>query len=248
MHVVLPDQALMSSIRILYQPIVRLSDLRLDYVEILARAAMMDGELAGPERILGAMDSSEASMYLTEGIMERTLAEYGRFGFVQQDLKVAFNLPLDAMLHPALEARIEDIRAASGMAARNIRFELTERHEVHDLHAARAAITALRQAGYYLALDDITPGTINLSALMEMPIHAVKLDRSVVISGSEAERDFIRDIVVQATRRKQHIIAEGIETPELCDAMRRLGVTHGQGFLFSHPMPAVALQTYLGAP
>ena len=66
----------MSSIRIFYQPIVRLGDLKPDYVEILARAATRDGGLAGPEAILEAMDSSENSMVLTASIMRRALAEY----------------------------------------------------------------------------------------------------------------------------------------------------------------------------
>jgi len=248
MHMGFPDQALMSSIRILYQPIVRLSDLQLDYAEILARAATSDGGLAGPETILDAMDNGEASMYLTATIMQRSLAEYGQFGFAQRDLAVAFNLPLDAMLHPELVTRIEAIRAVSGLAARNIRFELTERHEVHDLTSARAVITTLRDAGYYLALDDITPGMTNLPALMEMPIRAIKLDRSVVISGAASDQAFIRDKVALAIRNGQHVIAEGIETPDMRDAMRRLGVTHGQGFLFSHPMPAASLHAFLRAP
>lgn len=248
MHIGLPDQALMSSIRILYQPIVRLSDLQMDYVEILARAATTDGGLAGPEIILEAMDSREASMHLTATIMQRTLAEYGQFGFAQQDLAVAFNLPLDAMLHPELVTRIEAIRAASGLAASKIRFELTERHEVHDLKSARTVITALRDAGYYLALDDITPGMTNLPALMEMPIHAIKLDRSVVASDAPSDHAFIHDKVLLAMRKGQHIIAEGIETPFMRDEMRRLGVTHGQGFLFSHPMPAASLHAFLRTP
>jgi EAL domain-containing protein (putative c-di-GMP-specific phosphodiesterase class I) len=247
MYEALPDQALMSSIRILYQPIVCLGDLRPDYVEILARAATTDGGLAGPETIIEAMDSSESSMLLTASIMRRTLAEYRMFGFGELDLGVAFNLPLDAMLHPELVARVETIRAGSRLTARNIRFELTERHPVHDLHAARAVITALRDAGYCVALDDITPGMTNLPALMEMPIRSIKLDRSVVISAARADRHFIHDMVAQATRNGQHIIAEGIETPAICDNMREMGVTHGQGFLFSHPMPAQALQAFLQA-
>jgi EAL domain-containing protein (putative c-di-GMP-specific phosphodiesterase class I) len=247
MYEALSDPTLMSSIRIFYQPIVRLGDLKPDYVEILARAATRDGGLAGPEAIVEAMDSSENSMVLTASIMRRALAEYSRYGFAEQDLGVAFNLPLDALLHPELVERIEIIRAGSRLRARNIRFELTERHPVHDLQAARVMITALRDAGYCLALDDITPDMPNLPALMAMPIRSIKIDRSVVVSAARADRHFIHDMVAEATRNGQQIIAEGIETADTRDNMRELGVTHGQGFLFSHPMPAPALQAFLHA-
>lgn len=247
MQEVLLDPILMSSIRILYQPIVRMEDLRPDYVEILARAATRDGGLTGPEAIVEAMDSSENSMNLTTSIMRRTLAEYSMFGFAERDLGIAFNLPLDALLHPELVERIEIIRAGSRLLAHNIRFELTERHPVHDLHAACVMITALRDAGYCLALDDITPDMPNLPELMAMPIHSIKLDRSVVVSVARTDRHFIHDMVAEATRNGQDVIAEGIETPETRDHMRALGVTHGQGYLFSHPMPAPALQAFLQA-
>lgn len=245
MYQFLPDRDLMASIRIFYQPIVRLDDLRMDYVEVLARAEDPDGTLGGPESIVDAMTSTERSMRLTTCIMQRTLAEYETFNFAQNNLSVAFNLPLDAMLHPELVERIETLRANSRLPAHNIRFELTERHTVHDLHAARTVITALRDAGFGLALDDITPNMPNLPALMAMPIRAIKLDRSVVISNTQTDQAFIRAMIAKATTANQNIIAEGIETPALRDTMKNLGVTHGQGYLFSHPLPAPALQTFL---
>jgi len=245
MHEVIPDQALMASIRIRYQPILRLADLRTDYVEVLSRSAKTDGTLHGAETIVDAMTGAERSMRLTASIMQRCLLEYEAFGFAGQDLALAFNLPLDAMLHPGLVDEIETLRAQSRLPARNIHFELTESHPVHDLEAAKTAITTLRGAGYGLALDDITPATPNLSALMQMPFRAIKLDRSVVAGPHGANIEFIRAIVAHASANQQDIIAEGIETPTLRDDLRNRGITHGQGYLFSHPLPAAALQDFL---
>jgi EAL domain-containing protein (putative c-di-GMP-specific phosphodiesterase class I) len=240
----LSDLALIASLRVYYQPIVRLADRRPAYVEVLTRAEAGDGTV-GPEAVVDAMNGAERSMHLTTCIMRRALAEYEAFHFGTCGLPIAFNLPLDAMLHPQLMAEIEAVRAQSGLAAQNIRFELTEQQPVRDLEAAAAAITALRNAGYGLALDDITPQTPHLSALMAMPIRAVKLDRSVVVSSAGGDRNFIRGTVARATANGQAVIAEGIETAELSERMHQLGVTHGQGFLFSHPLLAGDLQTFL---
>ena len=242
-----PDEALMAAIRISYQPIVRLADLRTAHVEVLARVMTADGTLDGPEAVLEAMDGTERSMRLTGSIMQRALAEYDALHFATHNLNLALNLPLDAMLHPGLMDIIERVRRASGVAVRNISFELTERHPVHDLSAARAAISDLSAAGYGLALDDITPQMTNLNALMAMPIRAIKLDRSVVVSARAPMREFIRDVSARATANGQDIVAEGIETSAMGNQMRNLGVTHGQGFLFCPPLPAAALREYLRA-
>jgi EAL domain-containing protein (putative c-di-GMP-specific phosphodiesterase class I) len=243
-----PDQALEASIRIFYQPIIRLADSRLDHVEVLARAIDLDGTLSGPETIVDAMTDAERSMRLTTCIMQRTLAEYAAFGFVESDLTMAFNLPLDAMLHPGLVSRIEIIRAGSGLPARNIRFELTERHPVHDIARAWSVISRLRDAGYDLALDDVTPTMPNLPALLGMPIRAVKLDRGIVADAAGASHDFIRAMVAITAANRQDVIAEGIETDKICEQMREYGVTHGQGFLFAHPLPAAGLRGFLRGP
>lgn len=248
MQQVLPAPALTASIRILYQPVVRLADLRTEYTEVLARSASRTGIIGGPERIVGAMTGEESSMRLTASIMRRALDEYNQYGFAEDDLRLAFNLPLDAMMHPNLVPRIESIRAAAGLPAHIIRFELTERHPVKDLAGASGVIAALRHIGYDLALDDITPGMPFLEHLMKMRIRAVKLDLSVVVSQAASDREFIRDIVASAKTNRQDVIAEGIETQEMLDDMRSRGVTHGQGFLFSRPLNASALREFLHRP
>ncbi len=237
----------MASIRIFYQPIVRLEGLRPAYAEVLARTTGIDGTVGGAAAVVAAMTGAERSMRLTACIMQRALDEYVQQGFAAQNLCIAINLPLDAMLHPNMVSLIELIRLRSGLPASSIRFELTERHPVHDLKAARTVITTLRAAGYGLALDDITPAMPYLPALLDMPIRAIKLDRSVVISNAASDQTFIRDMVAHAIANGQDIIAEGIETPELRDSLRARGVTHGQGYLFSRPLPASGLQAYLAA-
>ncbi|MDD2703772.1 MAG: EAL domain-containing protein [Acidocella sp.] len=242
------DAALLKTVRICYQPIIRLADLQADYVEVLVRAEDAHGIISGPESIVDAMDDGDRAMRFTAAIMRRALAEYGAYGFAAHTLILAFNLPLDAMLHPEPAAQIERLRLEAGLPPERIRFELTERAPVHDLAAARIVIAELRQAGYGLALDDITPDMPHLADLLAMPIRAIKLDRSIVISHSPAARSFIHAMTTQANAARQDIVAEGIETQAQHDTMLASGVTHGQGFLFSHPLSAGGLSDYLGTP
>jgi EAL domain-containing protein (putative c-di-GMP-specific phosphodiesterase class I) len=238
-----PDPALLAAMRLYYQPIVHLADGCTDHVEVLSRAAGENGVLHGPEAIVGAMARTGHALPLTLAIMRRAMAEYRAYHFAADRLALAFNLPLDAMLHPELVSEIATLGAAAGIAPASIRFELTETSPVEDFAAAAASITALHKAGYHIALDDITPDTPYLAALMALPVRAIKFSNTLV--ANPASLPFIRAMAARASARGLDSIAEGIETPAQLGAMQSAGVTHGQGYLFAHPQPASALGSLL---
>jgi len=249
-----PPEALpnIESIRMRYQPIVRLADMRPGSVEILARAVAADGQIIGPETIINAMTTSDRAMTLTGLIVQLALTERAEGHFDDLGVAFAFNLPLDAMLHPELVPIVERVRQNAGVRAEIVRFELTETKPVTDLDTAFDVITRLRDAGFRLALDDITPETPNLDRLLELPFRAVKLDIGVVTGAMHQDeeiagpaRKFIRRITAQAAETGRAVVAEGIESAATLEVMRRLGVTHGQGYYFARPLPARALEPWL---
>jgi EAL domain-containing protein (putative c-di-GMP-specific phosphodiesterase class I) len=221
-------------------------------VEILARAVAAGGQIIGPEAIINAMTNSEKAMSLTGLIVQLALAERAEGHFDDLGVAFAFNLPLDAMLHPELVPVVERVRQNAGVRAEIVRFELTETQPVTDLATAFDVITRLRDAGYRLALDDITPETPNLARLLDLPFRAVKLDIGVVTGAmneneaiSRPARAFISRITAQAAETGRAVVAEGIESAKTLEVMRGLGVTHGQGYYFARPLPARALQPWL---
>jgi EAL domain-containing protein (putative c-di-GMP-specific phosphodiesterase class I) len=238
-----PDPALLASVRISYQPILRLEDNSTDHVEVLAREAGENGTLLGPEAIVGAMTGTGHALPLTIAIMRRAMAEYRAYNFAAENLSLAFNLPLDAMLHPELGQQIEALCHGTGLPPARIRFELTETSPVEDFSAAAASINSLHAAGHHIALDDISPDTPYLAALMTLPVRAIKFSNTLV--ANPGALPFIRVMAARATARGLDSIAEGIETQAQLTAMRAAGVTHGQGYLFSRPLPASGLGTLL---
>ncbi|MDE1896481.1 MAG: EAL domain-containing protein [Rhodospirillales bacterium] len=241
MHVSGQISQLAAALRLRYQPIVRLEDGGLSHVEVLARVLGQDGQLLGPESLVAAMEHPERALGLTRAIIQMALSEYQGRGLSAHQLPLAFNLPLNVLVHPGIVHGIETLRATHGLAAGLLRFELTETQPVHNIKLAEESIKALRDAGYKLALDDIVPATPFLPALMKTAVGAVKLDRSVVVDTSPGARNFILKITRLAASRLQDIIAEGIETAAQLARMRELGATHGQGFLFAKPLAAEEL-------
>jgi EAL domain-containing protein (putative c-di-GMP-specific phosphodiesterase class I) len=249
----LPDPfSNLDSIRVRYQPVVRLRDSKPTTVEVLARLITRTGETLGPGAIINAMTDGDHAIAITSFILKLGLKERQRGEFDNLDLKVAFNLPLDAILHPKILPALEAIRKAGKIPEGAIKLELTETQPVSNTAALNAVISKLSQAGYRLALDDITPATANLEALLELPFRAVKLDRSVVANAQHyqpataaAAQSFITKITTQAASINRAVIAEGIENATTLALVKSLGATHGQGYLFARPLPARALGPWL---
>lgn len=234
-----PDPALLAAMRLTYQPIIRLDDAEISHAEVLAREARANGEIFGPQAIIGAMADPAQALPVTLAIMRRALAEYRAYGFAASGLALAFNLPLDALLNPELVPALPALCREAGLPPAKIRFELTETSPVQNFAAAAAGINALHLAGHDLALDDISPHTPYLDALMTLPIHAIKFSNT--LTADPTTLPFIQALAHRARSRGQHAIAEGIETPTQLSTMRQAGITHGQGYLFCHPIPASTL-------
>lgn len=240
------------SIRIRYQPVIRLRDLLPTTLEVLARVITKQGQTMGPGTLITAMANNDHAMAITKFILQLALTERERGGFDNINLKVAFNLPLDTLLDPKILPALEAIRINSKIPPNAIKLELTETQPVNDIGELAAVIDKFTAAGYRLALDDITPTTHNLAALLQLPFRAVKLDRSIITAAQSpnpataaAARKFITSITAQAAPLQRVVIAEGIETPDALTLMKSLGATHGQGYHFARPLPAGALQPWL---
>ncbi len=117
--------------------------------------------------------------------------------------------------------------------------EITERGAIPDFDAFREGISALRRAGFRIALDDAGSGHASLHALAELRPDYLKISQSLVTG---PHRDGIKsEIVEMLVRLGGRIgavtVAEGIETEEDLAGVRELGVTLGQGFLLGRPAP-----------
>ena len=115
--------------------------------------------------------------------------------------------------------------------------EITERGAIPDFEAFREGISALRRAGFRIALDDAGSGHASLHAIAELRPDFLKISQSLVTG---PHRDGIKsEIVEMLVRLGGRIgavtVAEGIETEEDLSAVRRLGVALGQGFLLGRP-------------
>ena len=136
--------------------------------------------------------------------------------------------------------------AAFGLSPERIMLELTESLPVTDVPGLAQALERWRDAGFGLALDDISPLVENYVDLLALPFTSVKLDKGTVMHAAcDGEAlGFLEDVVARALRSGKAVIAEGIETWRSWRQMRELGVDQAQGFLVARPLPAAALPVW----
>jgi EAL domain-containing protein (putative c-di-GMP-specific phosphodiesterase class I) len=232
-----------------YQPLVRLADRKPAGVEALARLHRFGHPMLAPEHFVPRIEAAGLASELTELVLVRSFADMTSAVLAPLDLKVALNFSLDVLLVPDALHRLEVLRTAAGIAASRVVIELTESRIVTDLPRLRRAVLRLRDAGYGVALDDVSPAMPRNEALLDMPFTAVKLDKGVVIRGAVAAdaAAFIRRIVALARPRGITVIAEGVEDRRTWRRVKAAGIDLAQGFIVGRPLPAQALPAWVEA-
>lgn len=140
--------------------------------------------------------------------------------------------------------RVTDLVAAlgeHGLPPDRVVLELTEREAIEDMDRLRENLEACRAAGLRIAADDVGAGNAGLQLLSEIEFDVVKIDLSLVRGGvlRDSAVTVLRAIQEIAARSRSSVVAEGIETVEQLDVIRRLEIASGQGYLLAAPSPEV---------
>ncbi len=146
--------------------------------------------------------------------------------------------------------KILHIVAVTGLPPHLLDLELTESTLMDKSDSTIGKMSALRQAGIQISIDDFGTGYSSMSYLKRFPISTLKIDRSF-INDVPADSDDVaitQAIIAMAGTLKLDVIAEGVETQEQLEFLRRNGCHKAQGFLFSRALPAADAERLLSDP
>jgi len=161
--------------------------------------------------------------------------------------RVAVNLSARQFASDNLVEDLLDALALYGVAPSALEVELTESVLMADPERANEVLQQLHAIGVRIAIDDFGTGYSSLSYLKRFPAQTVKIDRSF-IRGLPSDRDdtaITQAVIAMAHSLGLGVVAEGVETPEQLELLRRLGCDEAQGYLLGRPMPASDLATRL---
>ena len=138
----------------------------------------------------------------------------------------------------------------TGLAAQRLDLEVTETVLIEDSVATLAILEELRGKEIGVALDDFGTGFASLAYLNDFPFSKIKIDRkfSENIDQSPRTSAIIRGIAQTTRDLRIELVAEGVETAIQLDCMRNFGINAIQGYLFSKPLPVLALRRVISEP
>ncbi len=227
-----------------YQPVVDLKTGEMVAVEALMRWSHPLHGAISPSEFIPLAEESELINVIGKHMLRTTTRELAHRRATQGiDLSLKVNLSVRQLEDPHLVPAVRDALATTGLPPGALCLEVTESALMRDEEAAAQVLTALRGLGVLLAIDDFGTGYSSLAQLRRLTLDTLKIDRSF-ITGIAESRDaeaIVTSIIAMAHAVELTVVAEGVETEEELELLRKLGCDQAQGYHLGRPVAAADL-------
>jgi diguanylate cyclase (GGDEF)-like protein/PAS domain S-box-containing protein len=232
-----------------YQPELMLDSGAVRRVEALLRWDHPTRGLLLPAEFLPAAEKTGLMDTLTRYVLDEVLRQRREWSLAGLELDVAVNVSMRNLLDNALPDDVADLLERKGAPASCLEFEITEHTVIADRFRARAVLERLGELGLRVAIDDFGTSYSSLAFLRRLPLHTIKIDRSFVASMTRDPHDvlIVRSTVDLARSLGLEVVAQGVESEEIYDALAGLGCDAAQGNYLCGPLTGNELARWLAA-
>lgn len=209
--------------------------------EVLTRLRTADGRIASLGEYILAAQQYQLLIPIDRWIAERALAMLGPYAMRlhRLDITISLNVTDQSVADPDFMQFLTTHLKRSGVPPRSLMLELTEQAAVADLTRAGELLKEFCRGGCGIALDDFGTGSNTLSSFKDLSVARVKIDGSFVrdIHTSRRSEATVKAIIQVAKSIGADTVGELVETPEIANELRELGVDYAQGYAFHRPEP-----------
>ncbi len=237
--------------RLHFQPVVSLRTGRIAGLEALLRWDHPERGVLAPDAFLEVAEETGLLLPIGRWVLREACRSLRAWqdGFPDTPLFVSVNLSPRQLRR---EEVVEEVRAAleeTGADARRLVLEFTEGAAAERAGSAPAPLEALHALGVQLHLDDFGTGYSSLNDLRRLPLHAVKIDRSLVgrMDTDSAAAQLVRTVVPLAHTLGLAVVAEGVETAGSLGVLRGLRCEYAQGYHFAPPLDGGGVRATLAS-
>lgn len=232
-----------------YQPKFAMAGGAMEGVEALLRWDHPSRGPVSPAEFVPLAEEAGLALPLARFVLDRAATQIKAWLAQGQRIPVAVNLSGELIGTDETLNLVRDVLAESAVPPELLEIEVTESTFIGDSAAARAMLSGLRGLGIRVALDDFGTGFSSLAYLQDLPIDVLKVDRSFVAGltrGDGGASGRIVDTVVRlAHGLGARVVAEGVETAEQLETLRRLGCDAVQGYFLARPQRAETIPSLL---
>ena len=189
-----------------------------------------------PSEFISLAEEHGLIVRLGEWVLWRACRDAAGWGF---SARVAINVSPLQLSQADLPQLIGRVLAETGLPANRLEIELTESAIMSNRELALTVLRQIKAMGVGVALDDFGTGYSSLETLRVFPFDKIKLDRFFISGVAESAESIaiVRAVLALGKSLSIPVLAEGIETTEQFETLRREGCDEAQGFLLGHPQP-----------
>ncbi len=228
---------------LVYQPVVCLDSGRIRGCEALVRWRHPKLGLVPPSEFIPIAEETGVILDLGDWVFRTACAQFACWRAshgAQAPECVSVNISRAQLVVGNFEQSVRAVLGAHAIEPSQVHLEITETAMMKDPAVALRIMRSLRELGVKLDLDDFGTGYSSLGSIHEFPIDSIKIDRSFVhgLNGSGRVSAVIEAVARLARQLNLDVVAEGVETSQQRELLRKLGCRLGQGYLFGRPVDA----------
>jgi diguanylate cyclase (GGDEF)-like protein/PAS domain S-box-containing protein len=223
-----------------YQPQVNLRSGMVDSVEALVRWFHPTQGAISPAEFIAIAESTDLIRPLTDWTLSSALGQVRAWRDRGVHVRIAVNLSARLLQDTHFPAHLRALLEKSGVSAASLELEITESAMMLDPARALRVIQEIDRLGVLISIDDFGTGYSSLGYLRDLPVHALKIDRSFVAGMRNNTDD---RIIVESTAQMAHamrleLFAEGVETEWDAQFLSAAGFDYAQGYHYCAALPA----------
>lgn len=225
-----------------YQPIIDLQSGAVHGKEALIRWQTSDGQLLLPEDFIGLAEEVGLMVRLGEWVLETACIQARMWQLENQPVRIAVNLSATEFKRPDLVDMVRDTLRRAGLSPLLLELEIAESLAMQDPDYSGRVFGELSDIGVMLSLGNFGTGYLSLNVLHKLPIHTIKVDRSLIREylNESSDKSVLSAIFGLATALGLKAVAEGLESIDQLALLHGFNCDRAQGYAIARPAPGAA--------
>lgn len=213
---------------------------KLHSFEALLRWPQANGRYIPPDSFIGIAEDAGMIGHIGQWVLEEAAKQAKIWHSQGFHGNISVNISPKQFLLPDFERDIVETLTRLQVPEQLISIEITESLLMQDLNSARSVLEYFRRHGVCIYLDDFGTGFSSLNYLKNLPVDAIKIDRTFVkdLASSNADKAIASSIIALARNLGMLVVAEGVETLEQAEFLVSHGCDLAQGYYFGRPVNA----------
>ena len=230
-----------------YQPVVHAQTGEIVGAEALVRWKKEPYGIVPPGMFIDWLESNPCMYDLGNFVLKQALTDAVEFRKSNPDFFINVNMSAKQLERKTFCGVVMALLKETGFPAGQLCLELTERCRSMPVSVMEEKLLYLKQHGVRLAMDDYGTGSASSSVLLQTPMDEIKIDMSFIrgITDNQTKQALVRSMVDFANKADLKSCLEGVEDEKLQNYLRSFGATWFQGYYYSRPVQAAAMQKLL---